>query len=133
MLDRSYYLRGHVEKGFQRGRTIGVPTANIHPDVEFIPRKGVYCTWTRIGVHYHRSITNIGVNPTFHENGKGPVKIETHLFDFDAQLYGVEVEVHLAHFLRDERRFAGVDELKQQIQKDMTEARAYFYEHPDHP
>lgn len=133
LLDRSYYLRGHVEKGFQRGRTIGVPTANIHPDVEFIPRKGVYCTWTWIGSHYHPSITNIGVNPTFHESGKAPIKIETHLFDFDAHLYGVEVEVHLARFLRDEKKFSGLEELKMQIQKDMMQARAYFHEHPDHP
>lgn len=130
LLGRTYYVRGHVEKGFQRGRTIGVPTANIHPDVEFVPRQGVYCTLTRIGAHMHPSITNIGVNPTFHENGKGPVKIETHLFDFDAHLYGVEVEVYLKHFLRDERKFSGIEELKKQIHLDMAQARKYFDEHP---
>ncbi|WP_374080452.1 bifunctional riboflavin kinase/FAD synthetase [Bdellovibrio bacteriovorus] len=130
LLGRTYYMRGHVEKGFQRGRTIGVPTANIHPDVEFIPRKGVYCTLTKIGGHLHPSVTNIGVNPTFQENGKGPIKIETHLFDFDAHLYGLEVEVYLLHFIRDEMKFSGIDELKAQIQKDMDETRRYFREHP---
>lgn len=131
LLGRTYYVRGHVEKGFQRGRTIGVPTANIHPDVEFTPRQGVYCTLTKIGSHMHPSVTNIGVNPTFQENGKGPIKIETHLFDFDAHLYGMEVEVYLLHFIRDEMKFSGIEELKAQIQKDMIETRRYFDEHPE--
>lgn len=130
LLGRTYYLRGHVEKGFQRGRTIGVPTANIHPDVEFMPRLGVYCTLTKFGGHLHPSITNIGVNPTFTENGKGPIKIETHLFDFDAHLYGLEVEVYLLQFIRDEMKFTGIEELKKQILNDITQARRYFHEHP---
>ncbi|HWU43803.1 MAG TPA: bifunctional riboflavin kinase/FAD synthetase [Bdellovibrio sp.] len=127
-LGRSYYLRGSVEKGFQRGRTIGVPTANVHPEIEFLPRKGVYFTLTKFGGHLHPSITNIGVNPTFHEDKKSPIKIETHIFDFDAQLYGLEVEVFLLHFLRDEKKFNGLDELKNQIQQDLTLARKYFDE-----
>lgn len=130
LLGRTYYLRGHVEQGFQRGRTIGVPTANIHPDVEFIPRLGVYCTLTKVGNHMHPSITNIGVNPTFQQGAvKGPLKIESHLLDFDAHLYGVEVEVYLLKFLRDERKFSGIDELKNQIFQDIQEARGYFDEH----
>lgn len=128
LLGRNYYLRGHVEKGFQRGRSIGVPTANIHPDVEFVPRKGVYFTLTKIGAHLHPSITNIGVNPTFHDGKKGPVKIESHLFDFDAHLYGLEVEVHLLKFLRDEKKFAGLEELKNQINLDIEQARIFFNE-----
>lgn len=128
-LGRTYYMRGHVEKGFQRGRILGVPTANVHPDIEFIPRQGVYCTLTKVGQHLHSSITNIGVNPTFNESGKNPVKIETHLFDFSAHLYGIEVEVFLLHFLRDEKKFSGIEELKTQIQKDLDEARRYFSEH----
>ncbi|MGZ3772650.1 MAG: bifunctional riboflavin kinase/FAD synthetase [Pseudobdellovibrionaceae bacterium] len=129
LLGRTYYVRGHVVEGFKRGRTIGVPTANIHPDVEFIPRQGVYCTLTKVGDHLHPSVTNIGVNPTFQEDGKG-IKIETHLFDFDAQLYGIEVEVFLLHFIRDEKKFVSIEELKTQIHCDMEEARRYFREHP---
>ncbi|MBO9666378.1 MAG: bifunctional riboflavin kinase/FAD synthetase [Bdellovibrio sp.] len=129
LLGRSYYLRGPVEKGFQRGRTIGVPTANVHADVEFVPRKGVYFTLTNFGGHMHPSITNIGINPTFHEDKKSPIKIETHIFDFDAQLYGVEVEVYLLHFQRDEMKFNGIEELKTQIHSDMAAARKYFDEH----
>lgn len=127
LLARRYYVRGHVEQGFQRGRTIGVPTANITPDVEFVPRLGVYCTLTKVRDHYYPSITNIGVNPTFAEQGKvSAVKIESHLFDFDAQIYGEEVEVVLRHFIRDEKRFSGIDELKSQIQKDIQFAKDWF-------
>jgi riboflavin kinase/FMN adenylyltransferase len=130
LLGRDYYLRGHVEKGFERGRTIGVPTANVHPDVEFVPRKGVYFTKTLFNGKLHPSITNIGINPTFSQGANRPLKIESHLFDFNAQLYGLEVEVVLLHFLRDERKFSGIEELQTQIQTDILEARRYFSEHP---
>lgn len=126
-LGRDYYLRGHVEEGFRRGRTIGVPTANITPDVEFIPRRGVYCTFTKVQGHLYPSITNIGYNPTFSEEGKvSPLKIESHLLDFNAHLYGQEVEVVLKKFIRDERKFAGLEELKAQIHQDIATARAWF-------
>lgn len=128
LLGRPYYVRGRVEPGFKRGRTIGVPTANIHPDVEFLPRQGVYCTFTVINGKRHPSVTNIGVNPTFQTDGKGPVKIETHLLDFDESLYGIEVEVYLLHFIRDEMKFSGIDALKEQISLDIQEARRYFDE-----
>lgn len=128
-LGRKYYLRGSVAKGFQRGRSIGVPTANIHPDVEFIPRPGVYCTLTKIGSQFYSSITNIGYNPTFQVQEGSSVKIETHLLDFNAQIYGVEVEVSLLHFIRDEKKFSGIEELKTQIHQDILHARKYFDEH----
>jgi riboflavin kinase/FMN adenylyltransferase len=105
-----------------------VPTANVHPDVEFLPRQGVYCTWTVINGQRHPSVTNIGVNPTFQNDGKGPVKIETHLLDFDQTLYGIEVEVYLLHFIRDEMKFSGLEALKAQINLDIQEARRYFNE-----
>lgn len=126
LLGRRYYLRGHVQTGFQRGRTIGVPTANLHPDVEFIPRKGVYVTLTTFGGKEYPSITNIGVNPTVTQGEGSPVKIETHIFDFNAQIYGLEIEVYLLHFLRDEKKFNSFEELKQQIQNDMQQAREFF-------
>lgn len=128
LLGRRYYLRGPVEKGFQRGRTIGVPTANVHPDVEFLPRLGVYVTLTGWGGKLLPSITNIGINPTFTEGKKKPVKVETHIFDFNAEIYGAEVQVHLLHFLRDEKKFSGLEELKDQIQKDFSAAGKYFDE-----
>lgn len=126
LLGRNYYLRGKVEEGFRRGRTIGFPTANIHADVEFVPRKGVYCTLARIGDLEYPSVTNIGINPTFADGTE--IKIETYIFDFDASLYGQEVEVKLLKFLRDEKKFSGIEELKEQIQRDCIQAKAYFNE-----
>jgi riboflavin kinase/FMN adenylyltransferase len=130
LLGRNYYLRGHVQKGFQRGRLIGVPTANIHPDVEFMPRKGVYVTLTKFAGQTHRSITNIGVNPTFHEGdlSQCPLKIESHIFNFDEHIYGIEVEVILLHFLRDEQKFSGIEPLVAQIKSDLLAAESYFDE-----
>jgi riboflavin kinase/FMN adenylyltransferase len=129
LLGRDYYVRGHVEQGFQRGRTIGVPTANVHPDVEFVPRRGVYFTSTIFNGKAHPSITNIGINPTFTEGqAVKPLKIESHLLDFDAHLYGMEVAVVLHHFLRDEKKFSGIEELKTQIHSDIEAARRYFNE-----
>jgi riboflavin kinase/FMN adenylyltransferase len=130
LLGRNYYLRGHVQKGFQRGRLIGVPTAYIHPEVEFMPRKGVYVTLTKFAGQTHRSITNIGVNPTFHEGdlSQFPLKIESHIFNFEGQIYGIEVEVILLHFLRDEQKFNGIDQLVVQIKSDLLAAESYFDE-----
>lgn len=129
-LGRNYYLRGTIEKGFQRGRLIGVPTANIHPDVEFIPRKGVYITRVFLQDQTLNSITNIGINPTFEEAGSvKPIKIETHLFDFSGEIYGQEMRVELLQFIRDEKKFSGIDELRDQIQKDILTAKAYFENH----
>lgn len=124
LLGRAYYLRGHVEKGFERGRTIGVPTANLKPDVEFVPRQGVYATRTLVRDRWYASVTNIGVNPTFATDRKSPVKIETHIFDFSGDLYGQEIEVRLIRFLRDEKKFSDINELRAQIENDMRAARA---------
>ncbi len=128
LLGRPFYLRGKVEKGFERGRTIGVPTANLHPDVEFEPRLGVYMTSTAVSGKWHPSITNIGVNPTFHGGEKKPlVKIETHLLNYDSNLYGQEIEVRLLFFIRDEIKFSGLDQLKQQIELDIKRARDWHH------
>lgn len=128
LLDRNYYLRGKVERGFQRGRTIGVPTANLSPDVEFTPRLGVYITETKVGGGVYPSITNIGVNPTFTTGVGSPIKIETHIFDFNAQLYDVEISVSLLHFIRDEIKFSAVEALVSQIHQDIDTARKFFHE-----
>lgn len=127
-LGRPYYLKGEVQHGFKRGRTIGVPTANLKPATEFVPRQGVYVTRTRVGTQTFRSITNLGSNPTFHEEPNAPVKAETHLFDFSTDLYGREIRVELLHFLREEKKFSGLDELQKQIAIDLAEARKYHDE-----
>jgi riboflavin kinase / FMN adenylyltransferase len=124
-LGRPYYLRGPVRVGYKRGRTLGVPTANISPEIEFIPRKGVYFTWAYLGEKKYASITNIGNNPTF-EHSDSYLKVETHIFDFDQDIYGEHLKVELIHFLRDEIKFNSIELLKVQIFNDLNSARKFF-------
>lgn len=126
LLGRPYYIKGEVIHGHQRGRLIGVPTANIRPLMEFIPRQGVYISQTRVGSQQFQSITNLGINPTFTSDVHAPIRLETHLFDFAGDLYGREIRVELLKHVRDEMKFAGVPELQAQIAHDQEEARKFF-------
>ncbi len=124
-LGRSYYLRGPVRLGYKRGRTLGVPTANLSPEIDFIPRTGVYFTWAYFQDQKIPSITNIGYNPTF-EHSDSYLKVETHLFGFDQEIYGEHLKVELCHFHRDEIKFGSFELLKNQIHKDLQSAKNYF-------
>src|SRR5436190_961377 len=125
MLGRPYGVEGVIIRGNRRGHTIGFPTANLKPHNRVIPRFGVYATATLIDGTWRRSITNIGVRPTF-ENTTEP-SIETYIFDFDSELYGDALRVRFLHRIRDERKFNGIDELRAQIEKDTRRARNYFH------
>ncbi len=116
MLGRPYGVEGVIIRGNQRGHTIGFPTANLKPHNRVIPKFGVYASATLVDGTWRRSITNIGVRPTF-ENDADP-SIESYLFDFDGDLYGDVLRVRFLHRIRDERKFSGIDELKAQIEKD---------------
>lgn len=124
MLGRPYGVEGQIEHGSQRGHEIGFPTANLKPKNRVIPRLGVYVTATLIDDVWRRSITNIGVRPTF-ETEVEP-SIETYIFDYDGNLYGDVLRVRFLHRLRDERKFNGIVELKAQIEKDTRRALNYF-------
>jgi riboflavin kinase / FMN adenylyltransferase len=124
MLGRPYGVEGRVVRGHERGRTIGFPTANLRPANRVIPRAGVYVTATLIEGHWRRSVTNVGVRPTFEQEAEPSV--ETFVMDWGGDLYGDVVRVRFLHRLRDERRFAGVEELKRQIVRDAARARKYF-------
>jgi riboflavin kinase/FMN adenylyltransferase len=124
MLGRPYGVEGQVVRGAERGRILGFPTANLKPQNRVIPRNGVYVTSTLIEGRWRRSVTNIGVRPTF-ENGAEP-SVETFVIDWDGNLYGNVVRVRFLHRLRDERKFNGLEELKHQIGYDLTRARRYF-------
>ena len=124
MLGRPYGVEGQIVHGFERGRTIGFPTANLKPTNRVIPRYGVYATATLINNQWQRSITNVGVRPTF-ESDKEP-SIESYVFDFDGDLYGDVLRVRFLHRIRDERKFGGIEELKSQIEKDTRRALNYF-------
>lgn len=124
MLGRPYGVEGKIIRGDRRGHTIGFPTANLQPQNRVIPRTGVYVTATLIDEVWRRSITNIGVRPTF--GGDAEPSVETYVFDFDGDLYGDVLRVRFLHRIRDERKFSGIDELKNQIQKDSNRALNYF-------
>lgn len=141
-LNRPYYLRGPVRVGYKRGRLIGVPTANISPEIEFVPRRGVYFTWAQLDdklnsqidgslvgdqleIKKYPSITNIGYNPTF-ENSDPYLKVETHIFNFDQDIYGEHLKIELAKFQRDEMKFNTIENLKHQILSDLIQAKIFF-------
>lgn len=125
MLGRPYGVEGVIIRGLRRGHTIGFPTANLKPDNRVIPRYGVYATATLIDGTWRKSITNIGVRPTF-ENDNEP-SIESYIFDFDGDLYGDVLRVRFLHRIRDERKFNGIDQLKAQIERDTRRAMNYFH------
>jgi riboflavin kinase/FMN adenylyltransferase len=124
MLGRPYGVEGRVERGSERGHTLGFPTANLHPHNRVIPRNGVYVTSTLIEGHWRRSVTNIGLRPTFADASEPSV--ETFVMNWDGDLYGDVVRVRFLHRLRDERRFNSVEDLKRQINRDVSRAENYF-------
>lgn len=124
MLGRPYGVEGVIIRGNRRGHTIGFPTANLKPHNRVIPKYGVYATATLVEGTWRRSITNIGVRPTFEQDAEP--SIETYLFDFDGDLYGDVLRVRFLHRIRDERKFNGIEELKAQIEKDSRRALNYF-------
>lgn len=125
LLGRPYFLSGRVIKGQGRGKQIGFPTANMDYDKELmIPAKGVYITQTTIHEMTYNSVTNIGINPTF--NMGQIVNIETHLLDFNRDIYGEEMRVSFLKKLRDEKKFLSVNDLISQINSDVESVKKYF-------
>lgn len=124
MLGRPYGVEGRVVRGASRGASLGFPTANLQPQNRVIPRSGVYVTATLIGGAWRRSVTNVGVRPTFERDAQPSV--ETFVLDWRGDLYGDVVRVRFLHRLRAERKFASVEDLKRQIDADVSRARAFF-------
>jgi riboflavin kinase / FMN adenylyltransferase len=120
-LGRTFTLAGEVVPGDGRGRTIGVPTANLAvPDGQLVPANGVYAGHAEVDGDRFPCVTNVGVRPTFDGRGR---TVEAHLLDAEVDLYGRHLRVGFAHRLRDERRFADVDELVARIRADIDDAR----------
>lgn len=124
MLGRPYEVRGVVQRGDERGRKIGFPTANIPVSKQMAwPSDGVYAGWyTRPDGSRHPCAINIGRRPTFYEHAEQSL-LEAHLLDFDGDLYGEEARVAFVEFLRSEHRFPGIDALAAQLKKDVDQAR----------
>jgi riboflavin kinase/FMN adenylyltransferase len=121
-LGRPYHLCGEVMQGAQRGRTIGIPTANLNVwDELILPTNGVYATYAWVGAERHVAATNIGVRPTVDGH---QLTIEAHLLDFDGDLYGREIKLEFVGRIRDEQKFPGLDALVAQIHADINQVRA---------
>jgi riboflavin kinase/FMN adenylyltransferase len=123
LLGRSYQIRGEVKRGKQRGGpVIGFPTANLHiSEEDLCPKHGVYVTQVIYDGKCYGGVLNIGYNPTF--GGEQHISAETHIFDFNQDIYGKPIKINLLRYLRGERKFSGVAELAEQIARDIDEAK----------
>jgi riboflavin kinase/FMN adenylyltransferase len=121
LLGRPYSLRGVVVEGDKRGHALGFPTANVLPGaVALVPGRGVYAGHVRVGEERYGACTNVGVAPTFERRES---RVEAYLLDYEGDLYGEVIDVTFEERLRPEKQFSGVYELKEQIARDVAEAR----------
>jgi riboflavin kinase/FMN adenylyltransferase len=129
-LGRTYFVDGRVATGRKLGRRIGFPTVNLDPANDLFPGSGVYVTTCRFESFSRsfESVTNIGVRPTLYENYA--TTIESHIFDFDSNVYGENVRVYFHKLLRREKQFRSALELTNQIREDIVSSRSYFRRHP---
>jgi riboflavin kinase/FMN adenylyltransferase len=129
-LGRTYFIDGRVATGRRLGRKIGFPTVNVDPHNELHPGGGVFITTSRFDSFSRsfESVTNIGVRPTLYENYA--TTIESHILDFDSNVYGDTVRLYFHQLLRREQQFRSAVELTNQIRADIDRSRRYFLRHP---
>lgn len=128
LLGYRYFVEGTILHGKRMGKAVlGIPTINlIPPDEKLLPPFGVYFSVTEWDGKIHPGITNIGCKPTV--EGKNPVGVETHIFDFDEDIYGKEVKVSFIKKIRAEKKFESLEALKQQMSHDVALGKQYFRE-----
>jgi riboflavin kinase/FMN adenylyltransferase len=125
MLGRPYGVEGRVIEGRKIGKAqLTYATANMRPQNTMLPANGVYVTVTQIGGQWLRSVTNIGHRPTVGQERE--ITVETHVMDFDRELYGEKIRVRFVHRLRGEMKFESIDGLRRQIDYDYARAERYF-------
>lgn len=125
LLGREYSLLGVTVAGRRLARTLGFPTANVALEAEVLPPYGVYAVKVLAAGEWRPGVANLGLRPTVESGGVAPL-LEVHVFDWEGDLYGQELEVRLCSFLRPERKFDGLDALKLQIGADVRLARQLF-------
>lgn len=125
LLGRDYTVLGTVIQGRMLGRELGFPTANLTVHSEQLPPNGVWAVRVTVGGEPRSGVANLGVRPTV-EGGGARKLLEVHLFDFDGDLYGAEMDVRFVRFIRDEKKFDSLDALKAQIADDVAAAREAF-------
>lgn len=123
LLGRPYSVAGSVVEGYQAGNTIGIPTANIEHDGAMAPPRGVYAARVHFDGMDHHGVVNVGFNPTFNRK---QLSVEVHIFDFNQQIYGKEIEVRFIRHIRNEITFPSAEALVQQIKKDIQTAKTLF-------
>jgi riboflavin kinase/FMN adenylyltransferase len=123
MLGRPFSLSGEIQSGTGLGRKVVVPTLNLKTAQETLPQKGVYATLTVMNGEEYRSVTNVGMRPTF--NGSH-ITIESHLLDFNENRTSGGMEVRFLRRLREEKKFSAPEELRAQVTKDIQDARSFF-------
>ena len=123
LLGYRYTLRGHVVHGAALGRRLGFPTANIELDepMQLLPLNGVYEVTATLEGKQYKGVLNVGTKPTV--TGEGHRTVELYIIDFEDNIYGCNIEVSFVRRLREERRFASLDELKAQIAKDVASVK----------
>jgi riboflavin kinase/FMN adenylyltransferase len=120
-LGRYYQIRGRVARGRNRGgRLLGFPTANINLQDELSPKTGVYAVTVECKEMTFKGVANIGYSPTFDDY---IFTVEVHILDFEDNIYGKDIRVNFIHRLRDEKKFSGIEELSEQINKDILKSR----------
>lgn len=123
LLGRPYLITGKVVHGDGRGRSLGIPTANLQVWPErALPKSGVYVCQARVAGKTWGAVTNVGVRPTFENQPESP-RVEAHILEFDKDLYDQKLQLEFIARLRDERRFSSIQELVAQIQRDIEQAR----------
>ena len=123
---RPYYYSGRVVRGKQEGRKMGFPTANVVVD-KFCVKRGVYASRITIGHNTFFGVTNIGRRPTIDNDAPTDI-VETYIFDFDEDIYGVMIKVELLEFIRPEKSFSGREELIQNVEQNKADAMKYLSE-----
>jgi riboflavin kinase/FMN adenylyltransferase len=121
-LGYNFYVEGPVMHGLENGRKINFPTLNMEIDENLLPN-GVYISRTFIDGKVYKSMTNVGTHPSISELSK-PI-IETHVIDFSEFIYGKVVKVEVLKFIRDQKKFASLNDLKEQLKKDLIQAQNY--------
>lgn len=123
-LGRRFSISGKVIRGAGRGKALGYPTANMMPgNGLLVPAAGVYATVAKIDGRLYESISNIGVRPTFKGKSFG---VETHILDYDEDIYGCDMEIFFLARFRDEKKFESEKTLTMQMERDIKQARDYF-------
>jgi riboflavin kinase / FMN adenylyltransferase len=125
MLGRAYSIAGIVIQGDRLGRTLGFPTANIETGGLALPPNGVYVVHAALSGKNCPAVLNIGYRPTL-KNPHHSLRVEAHLLDFKDDIYGQELEITFLEKLREETKFLSLDDLRQQIARDVQQARQIF-------